>query len=127
MSKILIDTDVLIESLRGNHKIVDYLVGLHEKGSAFFYSPITKAEIYHGIRSGEEKKVESLFESMQCIPITAEIGEKGGLYLKQFHASHRLQLGDALISATANIVDASLLTCNYRHYPMKDIKVIVPE
>ena len=75
----------------------------------------------------EKKEVNLLFQSMECIFITDEIGEKAGLYLKKFHRSHNLQLGDSLIAATAYINNSRLLTFNRKHYPMKDIKVVVPE
>ena len=127
MSKYLIDTDVLIEIFRGRKEVISYIESLYKKGTAVFFSPITKAEIFHGIREREKKEVNLLFQSMECISITDEIGEKAGLYLKKFHRSHNLQLGDSLIAATAYINKSRLLTFNRKHYPMKDIKVVVPE
>jgi len=127
MSKYLIDTDVLIEILRGKTEVISFVESLHKKGKAIFYSPITKAEIFHGIREGEESAVNMLFQSMECIPITDETGKKAGLYLKKFHRSHNLQLGDGLIAATAYLANATLLSFNRKHYPMKDIKVVSPE
>lgn len=127
MSKYLVDTDVLIDVLRGKAKICHFLDSLHRKGSSLFYSPITKAEVFHGIREGEEKEINLLFQSMECIPITDEIGEKAGAYLKAFHSSHNVHLGDSLIAATVHINGSILLTFNRKHYPMKDIKVVIPE
>lgn len=34
--------------------------------------------------------------------------------------------GDALIAATASFFNAELVTRNIKHYPMSDIKVVVP-
>lgn len=125
MNKILIDTDILIEVLRGNQKIIFYLETLSKQGKAFFYSPITKAEIFHGLREEEVSKTELLFKSMECVPITDEIGKKAGLYLKIFHRSFNLQLGDSLIAATAYYNNAVLLTRNRKHCPMEDIEVLI--
>src|SRR3989339_1716824 len=110
MSKYLIDTDVLIEILRGKQKVISYVETLHRKGKAIFYSPITKAEVFHGIREGEESAVNMLFQSMECIPITDETGKKAGLYLKKYHRSHNLQLRDSLVAATAFTGSATLLS-----------------
>ena len=85
---------------------------------------MTIAEIYHGIRKGEEEKTEQLFQTMLSIPITDEIGKKAGLYLKAFHKSHHLQIGDALIAASSYSAKAFLLTLNHKHYPMPDIKFL---
>lgn len=41
--------------------------------------------------------------------------------MRQFAKSHRLELADALIAATASIHKLKLWTRNRRHYPMKDI------
>lgn len=127
MSKYLIDTDVLIEVLRGRAEVVSYIEFLHKKGNALFYSPITKAEIFHGIHEGEEASVNLLFQSMGCMYITDEIGKKAGLYLKKFHRSHGLQLGDSLIAATAYLNNTTLLSFNHKHFPMKDIRIVVPD
>jgi len=48
---------------------------------------------------------------------------KAGDYLRQFHRSHSLELGDALIAATASIHLLRLWTRNRKHYPMKDIQL----
>ena len=126
MNKYLIDTDVLIELLRGKQKVISYLDNLHKEGSAFFYSPVTKAEIFHGIRKGEEGRINLLFSSMECVPVTDEVGEKAGLYLKQFRSGHSTQMGDTIIAASAFYAGAVLVTCNEKHYPMKDIKIVIP-
>jgi len=126
MSKILIDTDVLIEMFRGNRRVLFCVEQLHREGRAFFYSPVTKAEIVHGMRTGEEAAVNELFSAMECIAIDDTVGEQAGLYLARFNRSHNLQMGDALIAGTARIYKAVLLTCNRKHYPMPDVKVIIP-
>ncbi len=49
-----------------------------------------------------------------------------GAYLQQFRRSHHLELGDALIAAAAADASAELVTRNLKHYPMSDIRVLVP-
>jgi len=119
----LLDTDVLIEVLRGKTKVVRHLKALHEKGNVIYYSPVTKAEIYYGIRPGEDKKTAALFAQLECLPIHTEVGEKAGHYMKMYRKSHNVQLGDALIAATASCAGAHLSTFNAKHYPMMDIKL----
>ena len=53
-----------------------------------------------------------------------DIGRRAGGYLRQFHRSHGLDIGDALIAATAAVHGCALWTCNRKHYPMKDIELI---
>ena len=91
------------------------------EATALFCSPVTVAEIWHGARTGEEETLEELFATMRCIPIDAEIGRRAGEYLRYYTKRHQLELGDALIAATASIHEAELWTRNRRHYPMTDV------
>jgi len=46
---------------------------------------------------------------------------RAGDYLKRYAKSHHVELGDALIAATASIHKLELWTRNRRHYPMNDV------
>ncbi len=122
MSRYLLDTDVIIEILRSREGVTSQVEELFSDGHSLYYSPISKTEIYQGIRKGEELKTARFFDQLDCLVIDDEIGEKAGSYLKTFRKSHNLELADALIAASANQTKASLFTFNRKHYPMKDIK-----
>lgn len=124
MNKYLLDTDIIIESLRGNRLIIERLAKLYKEENALFFSPVNKAEIYQGLRNGEQEKTESFFDTLNCIQITDEIGGKAGEYLRKYRKSHHLQLGDALIAASCFLSDCILFTLNRKHYPMRDIRFI---
>ena len=123
MYDVLLDSDVIIEVLRGNEGVLEEIISLGKSGRAILYTPISKAEIYHGIRKGETGHAEVLFSGCMSVPITDEIGEKAGRYLRQFHKSHGTDIADALIAAAAFINNAGLFTFNHKHFPMKDIKL----
>ena len=118
----LIDSDVVIEILRKNVSLAKELKDLSGQGNLICYCPVTMAEIYHGLRPGEEEETADFFYQMECLPIDSDIGEKAGYYLKTYRKSHKLQLGDALIAATAFCKKVCLFTLNVRHYPMPDIE-----
>ena len=86
-----------------------------------FYTPVTTAELWKGMRPGEEERVELVLGAMTCIPLNDEVGRVAGHYLRHFARSHDLQLPDALIAATATVHAHTLWTRNRKHYPMKDI------
>lgn len=123
---ILLDSDVVIENLRGTASIVTTLHQALERENSFFITPITWAEIYAGIRTGEERAVEIFFGATPCISITEEIGKKAGEYLSAFSRSHGVKIADALIAATAFDEELSLFTLNRKHYPMTDIEFYTP-
>lgn len=124
MSSVLVDTDILIEVLRARDpEILDAWRRLGESSDAVLYSPITVAELWHGLKPREEASVIRLLDALICLPVDAEIARRAGEYLKRFRSSHGTELGDALIAATAAVSGCALWTRNRKHYPMKEIQL----
>ena len=84
--------------------------------------PVSLAEIRHGLRERERASIGRTFSGMTCVPIEIEIASRAGDYLRVFHASHLVALGDALIAATASVHHLDLWTQNRKHFPMKDVQ-----
>jgi predicted nucleic acid-binding protein len=123
MKPVLVDTDVLINFLRGKLKAREFLQARLEN-SQILCSVITVAEIFAGVRQHELEKTRDLLDNLEIIPVTRAIAEKAGLY-KGGIKSQSLELDDCFIAATANLHKAILATGNVRHYPMDDIEKIV--
>jgi predicted nucleic acid-binding protein len=126
MDSYLIDTDVLIDHLRGEKRALSFLKQIGGEGSVVSYSVIGKAEIYSGIQPEEEDAVSRLFRGMREIPVDGEVAEMAGRYRKVFYASHGVLLPDALVAASAKKIGATLVTLNKKHFPMDDIVIRVP-
>lgn len=113
---ILVDTDVLIDFLRGNAKAVAFF---NEFSNRIVLSPIVVAELYAGVKGIAELAVLENFVSLfRVVPLTAEIAKIGGLYKRDFGKSHGVGLADAILAATAEAENATLKTLNVKHYPM---------
>lgn len=122
MKALLIDSDILIEVSRArDNTLLASWDALSRGNTPLFCSPVTIAELWHGARPREYRTLEVLFAGLNCIPIDAQIGQRAGDYLRQFAKSHHVELGDALIAATASLHNLGLWTRNRRHYPMKGI------
>jgi len=122
LKAVLVDSDILIEVFRArDHTILARWSGVGQNDTMVVYSPVSVAELWHGVLPHEQKRLTDLFAAMTCIPIDAETGRRAGDFLRQYAKSHHLDLGDALIAATASIHKVALWTRNRRHYPMKDI------
>ena len=93
---------------------------------AGFFSPITVAELWRGVRPREEHQLAAMFTSLSCLPVDEAVGQRAGDYLRQFARSHGVQLGDALIAATASTHGIALWTRNRKHYPMRDVQFFRP-
>ena len=118
------DTDVVIEVLRGSQGIIKVVKALWKNGDVIFCCPVTIAEVYHGLRPDEVGETDKFFRSIECLPITKEIGVKAGEYLAKYHKSHSVESGDALVAAVCFSNRTLLYTLNRKHYPMKDIKIV---
>ena len=122
MNTVLIDSDILIEVSRGRDAgVLARWDDLSGSGRAPLCSPVTVAEIWHGARPVEHGMLNRLFAALICVPIDLEVGRRAGDYLRQYARSHNLELGDALIAATATVHNAALWTRNRKHYPMRDL------
>jgi hypothetical protein len=121
LKSLLIDSDVLIEVARGrDQRLLARWSELSASDTVIACSPVTVAEIWRGARPDEFKVLDALFRALTCVPIGPEIGRRAGDYLRQLAKSHAVELGDALIAATASIHNLALWTRNHKHYPMKD-------
>ncbi len=123
---LIIDSDILIDHLRKDKNALAYLTAEIEKESLLFVSVISRSEIFTGIRTGEEDTVNSLLVLLTPVNVDAAIADKAGEYMRKFSKSHNLNIGDALIAATAKEMQLALVTRNIKHYPMKDIELLKP-
>jgi len=122
LKSILIDSDILIEVSRARDDVIlARWKDLSQSVNPLLCSPVTVAEVWHGARPLEHAALSELFEAIDCVPIDLRIGQRAGDYLRQYSKSHHVELGDALIAATAAVHKLDLWTRNRRHYPMKDI------
>jgi predicted nucleic acid-binding protein len=121
--RLLIDTDVLIEYLRGRSEAVEYLEGLT---SDLYLSVISVAELFARVRDDEEEKsLKQLLLTFVILPVTEKTARLGGLYRRDYGGSHGTGLAYALIAATSEENGADLVTFNRRHFPMVS-KIMVP-
>lgn len=117
-AKLMIDSDVLIDYLRGHDHAIKYL-GKVFNDSFCCISAITVAELYVGVREGKERTIlDHFIEEFQVAEINEAIARQGGLYRREFGKSHGVGLADAMIAATAEAHDLKLITLNKKHYPM---------
>ncbi|MFD1470171.1 type II toxin-antitoxin system VapC family toxin [Hymenobacter caeli] len=120
---LLLDSDVLIDYLRQRPQVTAYLEALT---AAPVLSAITVAELFSGVRDGQERTLlEALVASVQILSVEEQVATQAGLTRRQYWTSHRLALPDVLIAATALVHNATLVTLNAKHFPMLP-DVLVP-
>jgi predicted nucleic acid-binding protein len=116
---ILIDTDVLIEHLRGTTAARDWLVHARQASGPLAISVVSLTEIAGAMRSPERREVMRLLGSMQRFEVTEQVAWRAATLMREYRRSHSgIGLGDYLIAATALTEGLELATLNVRHYPM---------
>jgi predicted nucleic acid-binding protein len=112
---MLVDTDVLIWHLRGYPQATRRL---DELGSLTL-SAISYLELLQGMRNKAELvAVKKMLDkrSARLLPVTEAITLRATELMESLTLSHGLQMGDALIAATAIEHQLPVLTANVRHF-----------
>ncbi len=113
---ILLDSDVLIDYLRGVPSAVAFLA---DNADCAAVPAIVVAELYAGARGAAEiATLQTLTDALVVLPITAATARSAGLLKARYGPSHGVGLVDALIAATALEHGLSPATLNTRHFPM---------
>jgi predicted nucleic acid-binding protein len=113
---LLVDTDVLVDFLRGRQAAVDWVT---REAGEIAMSVIVLAELLAGARGEEEQRALAQLASLfPVLEVSADVAREGGILKQRYGPSHGMGLADALIAATAEIHGLKLAALNVRHYPM---------
>ena len=115
LTGVLVDSDVLIWTLRGNPKALAHLQGLAD----WHISAVSYMELAQGCRNKAElKAMQKAFKSASSdvLPITTVISDMACQLVETYALSHSLYMADALIAATAISYSLPLLTANDKHF-----------
>jgi predicted nucleic acid-binding protein len=120
---MLVDTDILIDYLRGHPEAGSFLESRIDEVSI---SAVSVAELYQGVREGRERTLLArMVSALTVLPLTTEIAERAGLFRRDFRATTGCGLADCLIAATAARHGLELATLNGRHFRMLE-RVVTP-
>lgn len=113
---VVFDTSVLIDILRNDFAALEYARSVTEVPAC---SEVTRVEVTRGLRSAERASAEQLFQAIRWVSVDEPIARRAGELGRRWDR-HRpgMSLGDLVVAATAQEIDAELATTNIRHFPM---------
>ena len=121
--KLLLDTTVLIDVLRGNKERIARLRSMPQY--EMVTSAVNVAELYAGKRVSEESEIARLVAELEVWAVTNEIGESAGnLVFRTARKGKTIGLPDALIAATALVHDCPVMTANRKDFASTGVVLI---
>jgi len=123
MARLLLDSTVLIDALRGR-TAATRVAGLRRAGTEPWVCAISVEEIWRGVRTNEEPVVRRLFNGLRVAPLGVAEGIRAGAWRREFaEQGVTLHQADCLIAAAAIGIGASLATANVDDFPMSELTV----
>ena len=112
----LIDSDVLIDILRGDLIAIGIFHALLQEGP-ITVSVVSRMETIRGCLNREmQQQAERLLKQLELVSLDVQISTKADQLITKYYLSNSVAVPDALIAATALVYDLPLLTKNQRDF-----------
>ena len=76
--RLLLDTNIVIDVLHSNPSTIGMLAEATRRGDRLTTSAVVVAEVYAGIRVGEEQRTHEVVEGLACLAVTQRVARRGG-------------------------------------------------
>jgi hypothetical protein len=120
--RLLLDTSVLIDTLRHRRGRRELLARLASDGHALATSVLNIAEVFAGMRPDEERATETFLSALECYELTGAAARVAGTLQRKWAGKGRtLTLADTVIAAVALEHDCMLMTDNRKDFPMPEL------
>jgi tRNA(fMet)-specific endonuclease VapC len=120
---VILDSNVLIEILKGNQNTIHRVQILNEELAV---SSISVMELYYGARNKKEvNKIEKFVSLFTILHLNTDISIKAVQLIERYAKSHTLDIPDSLIASTALVYNAKLFTYNSKDFRFIDKLVLV--
>ncbi len=117
--KLLLDTSVLIDVLRGHEGAVAFLHDAATRDDELWSVTIVRTEVLAGMRPREQGPTMALLDALRWIEVTVDLADAAGALGRKYLRSHPgVDVADYLIAAAAQRLEARPCTMNLRHFPM---------
>ncbi len=117
MSLILLDSNVIIDVMRGSEAARSYLRTVVDVDQVWSVTPV-RTELLAGVRAGEIDRLRALFDEIVWQDVTMSIADRAGKFAARYSRSHQIGLVDLVLAAAAIELGGVVATRNVRDFPM---------
>ena len=122
--KLLLDTSVLIDVLRFRNQRREWLAELVRGGHTLSTTTLNIAELYAGMRPGEETKTEALLAGLEPYELSGlDARFAGKLKSSWARRGRTLTLEDTIVAAIAIERGCARVTDNCKDFPMPEVQL----
>jgi len=119
MNRHVVDTSLLIDHPNRRREVKEALERLAGESEGLYASVLTKIEVLAGMLSSEVEATRRLFTLFRWVSVDDPIAERAGDLSRRYRRRFPgIDLTDYVIAATAEILQATLVTRNIKHFPM---------
>jgi predicted nucleic acid-binding protein len=114
----LIDSDILIDILRGNDRATEYLLRARRFDAVLSVAPV-RTEVLGGVRQEDVRRTMDVLGLVQWVDVTVELADMAAGLTRRHRPAHSgIGIVDYLLAAAAVALDGVVATRNIRHFPM---------
>lgn len=114
MEKVILDTNILIEILKGEKRTIAKVESMERE---LCISSITAMELYYGaLDKAEVRRLEKFVSLFTVIYPDETLSRKAMELVKRYAKSHSLDIPDSIIAATALTRNCELFTYNRKDF-----------
>jgi predicted nucleic acid-binding protein len=119
----LVDTNIIIDFLKGDVKAKEFIINNVDE---IKISVVSVSELYAGVRGQkEEEQLKNFLNLFETIELNYSISMEAGYLKNKYYKSHNAGLADCMIAATSLLHDLTLVTDNFKHFPMVKDKITI--
>ena len=114
MTKLLLDTNILIDHLRGDPAATALLRDVNSGRVRASISVVTESEVLasRALTRRHLREIEALLSLLPKLAVTSRVARTAA----RFQRLYPIDIADALIAATAHLAGATLVTRNLKHF-----------
>ena len=122
--RYLLDTTFVIDHLRGDPVAAARLASIVENGDEPFVCDVVACEAWAGAHDDRDRDLFGLLQGVEFVQAGPDQARRAGRWRADARGrGWTLSAPDALIAATADAVDATVLTRNVRDFALTAVRV----